>query len=54
MYFGSRWYGAPGVFAGEALGALLFGVLAMMAAFSLASRLERERLVPPAQVINSL
>ncbi len=50
VYFGSRWYGAPGVFAGEALGATLFGVLAMMAAFSLARRLERERLTASAEI----
>ena len=46
VYFGSEWYGAPGVFAGEALGVLLFGVLAMIAAFALARRLEREHRQP--------
>jgi MATE family, multidrug efflux pump len=51
VYFGSEWYGARGVFAGEALGVLLFGVLAMIAAFALARRLEREHLRPEPAVI---
>ncbi len=42
VYFGSQWYGAKGVFAGEAIGVVSFGVLAMMAAFLLANRLETE------------
>jgi len=42
VYFGAQWFGARGVMAGEALGALLFGTVAIAAAFGLVSRLERE------------
>lgn len=41
-YLGAQWYGARGVLAGEAFGALAFGLLAMVAAFRLTHRLERE------------
>ena len=41
VYLGSHWYGAKGVFAGEAIGSVAFGVLAMIAAFMLATNLER-------------
>ncbi len=40
VYFGARWFGARGVMAGEALGALVFGLLAAAAAFALIRRLE--------------
>ena len=43
VYFGAQWYGARGVFAGEAIGAMLFGILAMIAAFALARHLENEQ-----------
>ena len=43
VYFGAQWYGARGVFAGEAIGAMLFGILAMIAAFALARHLEHEQ-----------
>jgi len=47
VYFGARWYGARGVMAGEAFGALLFGLLAAVAAFALIRRLEeRHRPLP--------
>jgi Na+-driven multidrug efflux pump len=42
VYFGAQWYGARGVMAGEAFGAVLFGILAVMAAFALVRRLERQ------------
>jgi putative MATE family efflux protein len=42
VYLGARWFGPKGVLAGEAVGAMLFGVLAMIAAFALVRRLERE------------
>ncbi|QFU77732.1 MATE family efflux transporter [Halioglobus maricola] len=42
VYFGAQWYGARGVLAGEVLGALAFGLLAVVAAFRLTRRLERE------------
>jgi len=42
VYFGAQWYGARGVMAGEAFGAVVFGVLAMMGAFALVARLERQ------------
>jgi putative MATE family efflux protein len=40
VYFGAKWYGARGVMAGEAFGALLFGLLATAGAFVLIKRLE--------------
>lgn len=42
VYFGAQWYGARGVMAGEAIGALMFGLLAVWAAFKLVARLQRE------------
>ena len=42
VYFGSQWFGARGVMAGEAFGSVLFGVLAMMAAFALVRRLDQQ------------
>jgi putative MATE family efflux protein len=44
VYLGAQWYGARGVMAGEAVGALLFGLLAMVSAFALVRRLERQHL----------
>jgi putative MATE family efflux protein len=41
VYLGAHWYGARGVMAGEAIGAVLFGLLAMVAAFALVNRIER-------------
>lgn len=49
VYFGAQWYGAKGILAGEALGALVFGSLAVYAAFRLTDRLEREHVALPAQ-----
>ena len=42
VYLGANWYGAKGVLAGEAFGAVIFGSLAVVAAFYLIRRLERE------------
>jgi Na+-driven multidrug efflux pump len=47
VYLGAHWYGAKGVLAGEALGALIFGSLAAVAAFALIARLEREHVALP-------
>jgi MATE family, multidrug efflux pump len=47
VYFGAQWYGARGVMAGEAIGALLFGSLAVIAAFRLTRRLELEHVPLP-------
>ena len=47
VYLGAHWYGAKGVLAGEALGALIFGTLAVVAAFYLISRLEKEHVALP-------
>jgi Na+-driven multidrug efflux pump len=48
VYFGASWFGPRGVMAGEAFGAMLFGLLAILAAFALVRRLEREhRAIPP-------
>ena len=44
VYLGAQWYGARGVMAGEAVGALLFGLLAIVAAFALVRRLERQHI----------
>lgn len=49
VYLGAQWYGARGILAGEALGALLFGALAVFAAFRLVHRLDREHVVLPAK-----
>ncbi|MCB1702398.1 MAG: MATE family efflux transporter [Halioglobus sp.] len=43
VYLGAHWYGPWGVMAGEAVGSMLFGSLAIVAAFVLVSRLEREQ-----------
>lgn len=48
VYFGAQWFGPRGVMAGEAVGAVLFGSLAMIGVFYLARRLERERPVTTA------
>lgn len=42
VYFGAQWFGPRGVLAGEALGSILFGLLAMVGAFVLVRRLERQ------------
>ncbi len=42
VWLGARWFQAPGVMAGEAIAALAFGVLGLVAVFSLVGRLERE------------
>jgi Na+-driven multidrug efflux pump len=42
VYFGAHWFGPRGVMAGEAFGSMLFGLLAIMAAFALVRRLERQ------------
>lgn len=42
VYLGASWYGARGVMAGEAFGAVLFGLLATIAVFALVRRLESE------------
>ena len=48
VYFGASWYGPRGVMAGEAFGAMLFGLLAILAAFALVRRLERQHRAMPA------
>jgi putative MATE family efflux protein len=40
VYFGAQWYGARGVMAGEAVGSLVFGLLAIFGALLLVKRLE--------------
>lgn len=42
VYLGALWFGPKGVMAGEAVGAMLFGVLAMTSAFALVRKLERQ------------
>jgi hypothetical protein len=39
VYFGGLWYGAAGVMMGQALGAVLFGILGALAAIALIARL---------------
>ncbi len=48
VYLGASWYGPRGVMAGEAFGAMLFGLLAILAAFALVRRLERQHRAMPA------
>lgn len=45
VYYGAKWYGPRGVLAGEALGAVVFGVLALGGLVVLVRRLERQ--LPP-------
>lgn len=47
VYLGAMWYAAPGVMAGEALGAVIFGSLAVIAAFRLTRRLEADHIPVP-------
>lgn len=42
VYFAAQWYGPRGVLAGEAFGSLVFGLLAIVAAFWLVNRLEKQ------------
>ena len=42
VYFFSRWYGAPGVMAGEVLGAVIFGILAFAMVLYQVRVLDRE------------
>jgi len=42
VYLGARCFGPRGVMAGEAVGSMLFGVLAILAAFALVRRLARQ------------
>jgi putative MATE family efflux protein len=42
VYFGAKWYGARGVMAGEMVGAVIFGVLAMIWVFILVRRFEQQ------------
>jgi putative MATE family efflux protein len=54
VYLGSRWYGAPGVMAGEALGGVLFGSLAFAAVlWQVRVLTTRHRGPPPAPGLNS-
>ncbi len=46
VYLGSKWYGAPGVMAGEAAGAVLFGMLAFVAVLWQVRQLEDKSLDP--------
>jgi putative MATE family efflux protein len=54
VYLGAKWYGAKGVMAGEALGAVLFGMLALMGAFALVRRLERQHIIPDTVTVGEL
>jgi len=42
VYIGAQWYGPRGVMGGEAVGSILFGVLALVGAFALVRKLERQ------------
>lgn len=55
VYLGANWYGPRGVMAGEAFGSILFGLLAILAAFSLVRRLAREHEpLPPGPAVAPL
>lgn len=43
VYFGALWFGPRGVMAGEALGSIIFGTLALLGSFILIKRLETQR-----------
>ncbi|MFK7976818.1 MAG: MATE family efflux transporter [Halioglobus sp.] len=43
VYFGALWFGPRGVMAGEALGSIIFGIAALIGAFVLVKRLERQQ-----------
>lgn len=43
VYFGALWFGPRGVMAGEALGSIIFGTLALLGAWVLVGRLERQQ-----------
>lgn len=43
VYFGAMWFGPRGVMAGEAVGSILFGTLALVGAWVLVARLERQQ-----------
>ena len=47
VYFGALWFGPRGVMAGEAVGSLVFGSLALLGAFFLVSRLEQRQPIAP-------
>lgn len=51
VYLGAAWFGPKGVMAGEAFGAMLFGLLAITAAFVLVGRLERRQRSLPAEPV---
>jgi putative MATE family efflux protein len=53
VYIGAAWYGPRGVMGGEAVGSMLFGLLAILAAFFLVGRLERQRRALPAEPVVS-
>jgi putative MATE family efflux protein len=42
VWFGGQWYGANGVILGQAAGGVLFGVLAVLIAYRVVSRVERD------------
>lgn len=47
VYAGAAWWGAPGVLIGQALGGILFAVLAMFIALRLTNRLDPQRVCDP-------
>jgi putative MATE family efflux protein len=52
VYLGAAWFGPKGVMGGEAVGSTLFGLLAIVTAFRLVTRLEREhRPLAPAPLV---
>jgi putative MATE family efflux protein len=49
VWLGAQWYGARGVMAGEAVSAVLFGIVALFAVTRLVNHLEREHELVPAR-----
>jgi putative MATE family efflux protein len=47
VYFGALWFGPRGVMAGEAVGSIVFGSLALVGAFALVRRLDGQRPIAP-------
>ncbi len=57
VYLGGKWAGAAGILAGQALGAVIFGVISILAAFALIRRLAEdggEGPSPPRRLYRSL
>lgn len=53
VYFGGLWFGAVGVIAGQAVGSVLFGLIAWVWAQRILKNLDKEAPSPEEAVLNS-